>query len=215
MDLVGLVLVTLAVTPSGALSPGPLTTATIALGVKGGWRAGVKVAFGHSIVEFFYIMALYMAFEQIHVLLEGVIGSLLITVAISIIACFALLLLRDAVKGVSIQEVGFRVIGNPLLIGIMFTGLNVFFLIWWISIGFKLIIDAISLGIIGVIVMYVSHVWMDYAWLTLIAEAGARAKSILGSRGYRILLGILGTLLILFAANMATSRFLGFNILPF
>lgn len=215
MDLLSLALATLTVTPSGALSPGPLTTATIALGARDSWRAGIRVALGHSIVEFLYIIALYLAFEQIHVLLEGVIGNLLVIVATLMIVYFALLLLRDAIKGVNIQETGFKAIQNPLLVGVTFTGLNVFFLIWWISIGFKLIVDAISLGMIGIIVMYLSHVWIDYAWLTLIAEAGAKAKSILGSLGYRILLAILGTLLIIFGANMITTRFLGSNILPF
>ncbi len=41
----------MAVSASGALSPGPLTVATMALGTRGGWKAGVFVSFGHALFE--------------------------------------------------------------------------------------------------------------------------------------------------------------------
>ncbi|MCD6095564.1 MAG: LysE family transporter [Thermoprotei archaeon] len=215
MNLADIVLITLTITPSGALSPGPLTTATIALGTKSSWKAGIKVALGHNIVEFPYIIVLCLAFKKVQRVLEGAMGSLLLVAATLVIVYFALLLLRDAIEGIGIREANPKVMKGPILIGMALTGLNVYFLIWWVSIGFKLISDAVRLGVVGIFVMYVSHVWMDYAWLALMAEAGAKAKSILSSRGYRIFLAILGILLILFGINMLTTRFLNAKVLPF
>ena len=41
----------MAVSASGALSPGPLTVATMALGTRSGWKTGVFVSFGHALFE--------------------------------------------------------------------------------------------------------------------------------------------------------------------
>ncbi|MCX8191562.1 MAG: hypothetical protein N3F06_01985, partial [Nitrososphaerales archaeon] len=57
----------------------------------------------------------------------------------------------------------------------------------------------------GVAIMYVAHVWMDYAWLTFIASLSRKGFSILGSRGYRIVIGSLGLLLIYFGINFISS----------
>ena len=73
-------------------------------------------------------------------------------------------------------------IENPVLVGIFFTGLNPFFFLWWISVGFKLISD--SIGLLGYplgIVFLFSCIWMDYAWLGLtsyFASRGIKAYTI-------------------------------------
>lgn len=209
-----LVLATLAVTPSGALSPGPLTAATIALGVRGGWRAGVKVAVGHTLVELPYIVMLYLAFERVRSLLGGSAGDYLTVAAAAVIAYFAYLLLRSSLEGVELRG-GFAGGRTPVVVGAALTGFNAFFLLWWVSVGFKLINDAVELGAAGLAVMYVSHVWMDYAWLAVMAEAGARSAGVLGSLGYRLFLGALGVVLSVFGLNMLLTRFLGLRLLPF
>ncbi|MEM4881100.1 MAG: hypothetical protein QXP89_03095 [Desulfurococcaceae archaeon] len=44
--------------PLGGTCPGPLTMATISLGIKHRWKAGLRVALGHVLVELPYIATL-------------------------------------------------------------------------------------------------------------------------------------------------------------
>ncbi|MEM3927139.1 MAG: LysE family transporter, partial [Desulfurococcaceae archaeon] len=77
MDLATLVSTTIVVTASGALSPGPLTVATISLGTRNGWKSGFMIAIGHSMIEFIYIMFLYYFINHVEILLRGVVGDLI------------------------------------------------------------------------------------------------------------------------------------------
>ncbi len=49
--------------------------------------------------------------------------------------------------------------------------------------------------------MYLSHVWMDYAFLTTIAHLGKKSKAIVGSRYYRIVLVAFGLILAYYGAT--------------
>ena len=84
-------------------------------------------------------------------------------------------------------------------IGLAFTGLNPYFIIWWMTVGAKLIINALLFaGLLGVVLMYVCHVWMDYAWLTSVAHFSKKGTNIMGLKWYRPLMIIFGAVLIYF-----------------
>jgi len=86
---------------------------------------------------------------------------------------------------------------NPLLLGTVFTGLNPYFIIWWLTIGLTLIITALELAsFVGVFIMYISHVWMDYAWLIGTAYLAKKGTNLAGRKGYRIIMIIFGVILI-------------------
>ena len=88
---------------------------------------------------------------------------------------------------------------NALLLGTLFTALNPYFIIWWLTVGLTLIVNALELAsLLGVVIMYVFHVWMDYAWLTGTAYLAKKGTSLVGSQGYRILMIIFGAILIFF-----------------
>ena len=50
-QLLGFAIVVVVISASGVLSPGPLFTANIFYGLKGGAKAGLKMAYGHTLVE--------------------------------------------------------------------------------------------------------------------------------------------------------------------
>lgn len=202
MSMLDLVLVTLAVTPSGALSPGPLTTAAVALGVRGGgWRTGFKVAFGHMLVELPFVALLCVTFQKIEYLLRGPLGEAMNILAFMFIVYFAALLLKDAYRGAG-GEAGRGLGRNPIIVGAALTGFNAFFMLWWVTVGLAIVRSAVKSGIIGFTVMYASHVWIDYAWLALLAEAGSRSAMITGGKGYRILLTVLAIILVVLGLRM-------------
>lgn len=210
-----LALQTLVVSPSGALSPGPLTIATITLGARGGWKSGALVAFGHMMFELPYVVMLTVAFNTMKIFLESL-KALILCAGVAIILYFAYMIFRDVFKGFRIENAksGGKVSRSPIVVGFAFTAFNVFFLMWWISIGLSLITRIFEMGIASVIIMYPTHVWIDFAWLSLVAEASRRGTRLLSGKGYRVLMTLLGALMVLFAINILLKSFLGFAILP-
>lgn len=223
-SLVALAVMTVAVSPSGAMSPGPLTASAIVLGGRGrGWRAGFLVALGHTLAELPYVILLCVAFRYVGSVLQGPVGAVLVIGAVAFITYFAVLLIRDALKpNVTSPRSGSSsgrrsvVSGGlgPVLTGFLLTALNAYFLLWWVSAGLTLIVTASSLGVVGVAVMYVSHVWLDYAWLGAMGEIGGRGAALMGSKGYRVFLGVMAATLLFFALNMVLARFAGISLLP-
>jgi threonine/homoserine/homoserine lactone efflux protein len=61
---------------------------------------------------------------------------------------------------------------------------------------------------IGVLIMYVSHVWMDYAYLTAIAHLGKRGRAIMGSRYYKLVLIGFGLILIYYGSTFILNTVL-------
>lgn len=192
------------ITASGALAPGPLSIGTIIQGSKKGARAGVFAAIGHTIIElplvFLLALGLINLSKDAKAVISAIGGVTLIILGV--------LQIKDVLKSNSdyTQSSKLSLINNPLLFGMILTGLNPFFIVWWFTIGSALIINALILAALwGVAIMYIAHVWMDYAWLIFIASLSHKGFSILGSKVYRILIGALGLLLIYFGITFITN----------
>lgn len=191
---------------SGVLSPGPLFFANLIYGSKEGFSSGIKIAFGHTIVELPLIILLAIGLSQIpyadftntgNLKIIGIVGG------IAIVA-FSILQIKDITKGrdveamtlndnskkKEIQKVSYNNRNQPIISGIIFTALNPFFLAWWLTVGLKMTSDSISsFGVLsGTISLFAFHIWMDYAWLTLVSYLIFKGISILESKHYKTLL---------------------------
>ncbi len=196
--LLELLILTLLISPTGALAPGPLTTVTIVIGSRGGYISGLKIALGHTIVELPYVLSLILAMSHVKYFLENIIVKLSLTsFAIIFIIYFSYLTILDASK--LIKGVEGSVKNNylsrwrhaPLISGIVLTGFNPLFLIWWYSVGLPIITGIVDIGITIFPIIYITHVWLDYAWLAVIAEASKRGLSIVSRKIYGyVLLGL-------------------------
>ena len=202
---------------SGVLSPGPLFFINLIYGSKQGARAGIKIAYGHTIVELPLIIILALGLYKFsffywsnneNIKIIGLIGGVFITV-------FSLIQIRNIIKrkidaGIdsSSNKNYFSKIkqkrNGPLILGIFFSALNPFFLIWWSTVGLKLISDSILLFgfLLGVIFTFFFHIWMDYAWLTVTSFMISKGISILKAKFYNILLFILSILLALWGSYL-------------
>ena len=193
---------------SGVLSPGPLFFANLIYGSKEGYRSGIKIAFGHTIVELPLIILLVIGMTQIPYADFTSIGNLKIIGIVGGIAivAFSILQIKDIIKGSDvaaitlnnnsrkeIRKFSYSNRNRPIILGIIFTALNPFFLAWWLTVGLKLISDSISsFGVLsGTMSLFTFHIWMDYAWLTLTSYLIFKGISILNSRHYKMLLLIL------------------------
>ncbi len=192
---------------SGVLSPGPLFFANLIYGSKEGFRSGIKIAFGHTIVELPLVILLAVGMSQIPYTGFTSVGNLKIIGIVGGIAivAFSILQVKDIIKGKDvaiklnnnnkkeIQKVSYNNRNRPVISGIIFSALNPFFLAWWLTVGLKLISDSVSsFGILsGTASLFSFHIWMDYAWLTLISYLVFKGISILKSKYYKMLILIL------------------------
>ena len=204
---------TLVVTPSGALSPGMLSAAAVAVGAYLGALGGLAVALGHMVFELPYVGALVYWAERLESLLRRVERPLaLLTLAFA--AYFAYGLAASALEvlggGSAVEASGWPSLFTSGLLGavaagVVFTGGNPYFLAWWLTIGMPLVRGAARYGARGFAAMYSAHVWMDYAWLALLAGAGGLSQT-LGKLYAWVLLG-LAALLLYFAAAVVVRAF--------
>lgn len=170
---------------SGVMGPGPLFVANISYGLKGGLKAGLKMAVGHTIVELPLVIVLGIGALS----LESFLGYRIIITAIGAIALFVFAGIQIMAVLKSSKNLTTPAGKNPLIAGMVLSGLNPFFIVWWLTIGFKLISDAILIwGIGGILVMFALHIWMDFAWLGAVAHLASRGAKILSDRNLKIIL---------------------------
>lgn len=146
---------------SGVLSPGPLFLANLIYGSKGGYHSGIKIALGHTIVELPLIILLalsifeYSSFtlteESLRVI--GLIGGIAIII-FSIAQISSIIRKREVIADIHnkrrrnrdeatslLNRMASRIEGRPIIVGIFFSAMNPFFIIWWLTVGLKLIFD--------------------------------------------------------------------------
>lgn len=205
MDILNFIITVILVTASGALAPGPLFFATLTHGTRSGAKGGLAISIGHTLVEFPLVILLALglltiASQPMVKILTGIAGgiALLIFGALQIRESLTLKSGQPSYRGIASR--------NPLLLGLVFTGLNPYFIVWWLTAGAKLVLDSLAFAPpAGVVIMFVSHIWMDYAWLTAIAYLARMGTNILGTKGYKALMILFGAVLIYFGLTFLIS----------
>lgn len=189
------------VTVSGALAPGPLFFANISKGAEVGAKSGLIFAVAHTLVEFSLVMllslGLFVIDSELVRMVIGVVGGIVL-VGFGLSQVYGGLRPR---KGKAEEQAR----ASPrqlLLLGLALTGLNPFFVIWWLTAGAQLIFLALQFASFsGVLFMYVCHVWMDYAWLAGTAHLARSGMKIVGLKWYRVLLVVFGIVLVYFGLS--------------
>jgi threonine/homoserine/homoserine lactone efflux protein len=184
---------------SGVLSPGPLFLANLIYGSKQGYYAGIKIANGHMAVELLVIILSSLSIfglshftvGPVALRVVGMIGGVAIILFSVVQISNVVKRIRNTVDELNknnksgeklaighgsnylffLDKINRRIDRGPLIVGIIFTAMNPFFVIWWLTVGLKLISDSIYLfGIIGgALVLFLFHIWMDYVWLAFTA----------------------------------------------
>jgi len=200
------------VTASGALAPGPLFFTNITQGTKSGAKGGLAFSVGHMIFELSLVIFLALTLQTVLNEANRATINLVVGVAGGIaLLLFGFFQIRGALsrKSGEVTEGGTSA-RNPLLMGTLFTGLNPYFILWWVFIGAPLILEALDLAFFaGVGIMYVSHVWMDYAWLIATAYLARKGTNLIGSKRYRIVMIVFGAVLIFFGLDFLIPSLLG------
>lgn len=203
-QLFGFAILVVVISASGVMSPGPLFAANIFYGLKGGAKAGLKMAYGHTVVELPLVILLGIgAFSletfpefRTYITMVGAIG----------LFAFAGIQLKQVLKN-KIDVINEPKHG-PFLAGILLSALNPFFIIWWLTIGFKLISDSlIYWSFWGILIMFLLHIWMDYAWLSSTALVSSKVTKILSNRSFKFLVIGLSIVLVYFGITFLLDAF--------
>lgn len=155
---------------SGVMLPGPLTAATIAKGYHNG-NAGIFIALGHGVVEVPLMAIIYLGFARFFTYPEakmaiGLAGGLML-IFMGAMVVRNLTTSRDAAIDLPY---------NSLVTGIVMTGANPYFFIWWATIGMALIATAAGFGILGLAIFAVVHWSCDLIWEQFISTIVFRTK---------------------------------------
>jgi threonine/homoserine/homoserine lactone efflux protein len=198
MGILDFVVTVVLVTVSGALAPGPLFFANVSKGVELGAKSGLIFAVAHTLVEFSLVMllsfGLFVINSELVRTVIGVAGGVVL-IGFGLTQVYSLLRPRQGRVG----EKGRVSSPRLLLLGLALTGLNPFFIVWWLTAGAQLIVIALEFAsLAGVLFMYVCHVWMDYVWLAATAHLAKTGMKVIGLKWYRVLMGVFGLILVYF-----------------
>ena len=177
------------------MAPGPLFAANISYGLRDGVKSGIKMAIGHTIVEFPLVILLGIGVFSLEIFPEF---RVLISIlgAITLFA-FAFMQIKTALQKKEDSTSNLK--QGPLVTGIVLSALNPFFIIWWLTIGFKLISDAMLIwAFTGILIVFVMHIWMDFVWLGGISFLASKSSQIISNRNYKALMIVLSLMLVYF-----------------
>jgi threonine/homoserine/homoserine lactone efflux protein len=214
LELLQFFLLVVFVSASGALAPGPLLFATMNVSLRAGRYAGLAAALGHMAFELPLILAI--AFGIWSFIQNPSISFMIGIVGSAALIAFGLLQARSSIRGFSADDDP-RNSGQALLlargtglltaflVGLIFTALNPYFLMWWFTVGLPLISEGVRMGgLVGVLVMSGFHIWLDYAWLGVAGYATATGARFLRPKQMNSLSLALAIAVIMFGALLLT-----------
>jgi len=148
---------------SGVLMPGPLFAVTIEKASKRK-TAGALIAVGHGIVEFPLMFIIFFLISQFKIpsfvqIAVGLVGGLLMVF-------MGVQAFRKRNKNAEVPVSSGQ---ESVLAGIYTTAVNAGFILWWLTIGTALILNAQLFGLIGFSLFAGVHWLCDFSWYTGIA----------------------------------------------
>jgi len=205
MELVNFITTIILVTGSGALAPGPLFFENLSQGAKTGAKSGFVFSLSHTLVEFSLVMLL--AFGLLTFVHDSAVKSLVGIAGGIVLIAYGAMQIRESVMSKFGESKQAKVSsGRLFLLGLALTGLNPFFVVWWLTAGSQLIIISLEFAsFAGVLLMYLCHVWMDYLWLISTAHFAKVGLNLAGLKLYRLLIGAFGVVLIYFGLTFLLS----------
>jgi threonine/homoserine/homoserine lactone efflux protein len=149
---------------SGVMMPGPMFTVTIAKSMKSPWT-GVLVSLGHAVIEVPLILLVYFGLanffqnEVIKLVLSVLGGGMIVWMGVD--------LFRARRK---IAKEGKDTKYNAFVAGILMSGLNPFFLVWWATVGSLLLMQfTTAVGSWALPFFIIVHWLCDLVWLSIVS----------------------------------------------
>lgn len=186
---------------SGVMVPGPLTAATITKGYRDK-NAGAFIALGHAIVELPIIALVYFGFAHY---LASPEAKMAIGLAGGLMLVFmGAMMLRTIGKA---QDRTVDLPYSSLVTGIVMTGANPYFFLWWATIGMALIAGVIEFGAWGLALFVVVHWSCDLAWEQFVSVSVFKTKHLWTQKVQKAVFGVCALILVGFGVWFCFSVF--------
>jgi threonine/homoserine/homoserine lactone efflux protein len=148
---------------SGVLMPGPLFAVTLEKAAKSK-IAGALIAVGHGIVEFPLMFLIFFVLSQFDI-------PSAVQIAVGLVGGFLMIFMglqtfRNRHKS---EEAHVSLKRDSVLAGVYTTAVNAGFILWWLTIGTTLILNAQLFGLVGFSVFAGVHWLCDFSWYTVAA----------------------------------------------
>jgi len=188
---------TVVISLSGVMMPGPVTAGAITKGAEDK-KAGVKIALGHALVEFPLIALVafgvtFMATWSVKATIGVVGGLLMIYMGIQLF--------------IPLEEKEKRSPYPSTLVGVVTSGGNPYFLIWWATVGGALISRALEYGVLFLVVFAVVHWSCDLPWFSFLSFSSNRTLKHWYEHRRKVF-GLCGALMVVFGVWFILSPFL-------
>ena len=150
---------------SGVLMPGPLFAVTLKQAEKSKY-SGVLIALGHGLVEFPLIFFIYFVLSMFEIPSS-------VQVAVGLIGGGMLVFMgAQTIRSRNNRE---ETMVSPkkdtILAGAYTTAINAGFILWWLTVGTTLVLNAQIFGLLGFSIFTGVHWFTDFAWYTVVAFA--------------------------------------------
>lgn len=147
---------------SGAMIPGPLFLFTVSESLKKDAAVGLRIAFGHIIIEAVFVLLIFLGFRNF-------LGSEAFMRFVSVIGGVALagmgiILLRDVARMSLTVKRGVEFDYGSVIGGAFFSIISPGFLIWWTTIGLSVVLKSLLFGLPGFTMMALGHWSADIGW---------------------------------------------------
>ena len=190
---------------TGAMLPGPMTAATITKGY-GDKHAGAWIAAGHAVIEIplISIMAV-IYFGSGRFVSSPEVEKVIYLVGGLMLLYLGLRMFRGA------RQTGGAVGGlptSPLVTGIVITGTNPSFYIWWVTAGAVLIASAAKFGPLGIVLLGLVHLPSDFLWSEFLSVGTFESRRWWTEKVRRIVFSVCALVLLGFGVWFCQSAFL-------
>ena len=193
MELLFFLIQVVVISLSGVIAPGPVTTAAIAMGARSRY-AGPLIAAGHGIVEFPLMVLIVLGMDRI---LKSTTTQIIIGLAGGIFLLIMAIQMLRSLSGSQNPEANIAKRG-PIVAGIVLSGGNPYFLVWWATVGLALAMTAKGLGVWAFVLFAITHWLCDFFWLGALSWASFKGSMLLGPRVQRTVLWICSVALLAF-----------------
>ena len=177
---------------SGVMMPGPMFAVALAKSYRSP-LAGAHLALGHAVIEVPLILLIYFGFARffenstVQLVLSVAGGGMIIWLGISMFRARAEVVLQG-------KDLPY----HAVTAGILTSGFNPFFLLWWATVGSLLIMKVLDFGTSGLIAFIVVHWLCDLVWLSFVSVLVYRTRSLWGRKFQEGLFIICSLLLVFF-----------------
>jgi threonine/homoserine/homoserine lactone efflux protein len=161
---------------SGVLMPGPLFAITLKKAAKSK-LAGALIAVGHGIVEFPLMFLIFFIISQFKI-------PSILQIAVGLVGGFLMILMgiQTFRKRHKNEESQVNLKRDSVLAGVYTTAANAGFILWWLTIGTTLILNAQLFGFVGFSVFAGVHWLCDFSWYTVAALVIFKSQRFLSDR---------------------------------